>query len=59
MCVCVRACVRVCVFFNGPGDRGSIPSLVIPTTQKMVFDTFLLNTRHYKVSIMSKVGKLR
>ena len=37
------------VFANGPGDRGSIPSRVIPKTFKMVLDTSLLNSQHYKV----------
>ena len=39
---------------NGPGDRDSITGRVIPKTQKMVFDTFLLNTQHYKVGILGK-----
>ena len=43
------------VFANGLGDWGSIPSRVIPKTQKMVFDTALLNTQHYKVRIKGKV----
>ena len=43
------------VFANGPGDRGSIPSRIIPKTQKMVLGATLLNTRHYKVRIKSKV----
>ena len=38
------------------GDRGSIPSRVIPKTQKMIFDAALLNTQHYKVRIKSKVA---
>ena len=37
------------VFANGPGDLGSIPGRVIPKTLKMVLDTTLLNTQHYKV----------
>ena len=37
------------VFANGPGDRGSIPGLVVPKTLKIVLDTSLLNTQHYKV----------
>ena len=36
------------VFANGPGDQGSIPSRVIPKTQKMVLDATLLNTQHFK-----------
>ena len=43
------------VFANGSGDRGSIPGRVIPKTQKMVFDTSLLNTQQYKVWIKGKV----
>ena len=43
------------VFANGPEDRGSIPGRVIPKTQKMVLDVTLLNTKHYKVRIKSKV----
>ena len=39
------------VFVNGSGDRDSIPSQVIPKTQKMVLDTSLLKTRHYKIRI--------
>ena len=48
------------VFINGPGDRGSIPSRVIPKTQKMISDASLLNTQHYKVRIRgtwSNLGK--
>ena len=40
---------------NGPGDLGSIPGRVIPTTQKMVHYVSLLNTQHYKVQIKGKV----
>ena len=43
------------VFANGPGDLGSIPSQVIPKTQKMVLDASLLNTQQYKVGIKGKV----
>ena len=43
------------VLVNGPRDWGSIPGRVIPKTQKMVLDTALLNTQHYKVRIKSKV----
>ena len=42
-------------FANDPGDRGSIPGRVILKTQKMVTDTALLNTPHYKVRIKGKV----
>ena len=43
------------VFTNGPGDLGLNPGRVIPKTQKMVLDTTLLNTQHYKVKIKGKV----
>ena len=35
--------------------RDSIPGQVIAKTQKMVLDISLLNTEHYKVSIIGKV----
>ena len=38
------------VFANGLWDQGSIPE-----TQKMILDTSLLNTQHYKVQIKGKV----
>ena len=47
------------VFANGPGDRGSFPGRVIPKTQKMVLDTSLLSTQHYKVRIKGKVEQSR
>ena len=47
------------VFANGLGDLGSIPSRVIPKTQKMVLDAGLLNTQHYKVRIKGKVEQSR
>ena len=40
-----------------PGDQGLIPGRVIPKTWKMVLDTYLLNTQHYKVRIKGKVEK--
>ena len=43
------------VFANGPGDLGSIPGRVIPKTLKMLLDTTLLNTQHYKVGFKGKV----
>ena len=43
--------IMVKVFTNGPGDLGSISGPVTPKTQKMVLDTSLLNTQHYKVQI--------
>ena len=39
------------VLANILGDWSSIPGLIIPKTQKMVFDASLLNTQHYKVRI--------
>ena len=42
-------------FANSPGDLGSIPGRVIPKTLKMVLDTTLLNTQHYKVRFKGKV----
>ena len=47
------------VFANGPGDRGSIPGRVIPKTFKIVLDTSLHNTQHYKVCIKGKVEQSR
>ena len=47
------------LFANGPGDLGSIPGHVIPKTLKMVLDTSLLNTQHYKVRIKGKVEQSR
>ena len=47
------------VFANGPGDLGSIPSRVLPKTQKMVLDASLLNTQHYKVRIKGKMEQSR
>ena len=32
------------VFANGPRDRGSIPSQVLPKTQKMILNASLLST---------------
>ena len=49
----------MCVFANGPGDLGSIPCRVIPKTLKIVLDTSLLNTQHYKVHIKGKVDQSR
>ena len=47
------------VFTNAPGDLGSISGRVIPKTLKMVLDTSLLNTQHYKVHIRGKVDQSR
>ena len=60
MCVCVCVCVsqpiviEVSVFGNDPGDWGSVPGEVIPKTQKMVLDAYLLNTQNYKVRFKGK-----
>ena len=45
------------MFANGPRDQGSVPGHVIPKTLKMVLDTSLPNTHHYKVCIKGKVEK--
>ena len=47
------------MFANGPRDLGSIPGRVIPKTQKMVLDSSLLNTQHYKVQIKGKFEQSR
>ena len=47
------------VFSNGLGELGSIPGHVLPKTLKMVLDTSLLNTQHYKVRINGKVEQSR
>ena len=47
------------VFANDPGDWGSIPGCVIPTTLKMVLDTSLLNAQINKVHIKGKVEQSR
>ena len=47
------------VFANAPGDPDSIPGRVILKTQKMVLNTSLFNTQHYKVHIKGKVGQFR
>ena len=47
------------VFASGPVGPASVPSQVIPKTQKMVFDAALLNTQHYKVKIKGKMEQSR
>ena len=47
------------MFANVPRDLGSVPGRVIPKTLKMVLDTSLLNTQHYKVRIEGKVEQSR
>ena len=39
------------MFTNVPRDLGLVPGLVIPMSQKMVLDAFLLSTQHYKARI--------
>ena len=51
--------LAVKVFANSPGHLRSIPGRVIPKTQKMVLDSSLLNTQHYKVRIKGKVEQSR
>ena len=51
--------VSIPSFTNGLGDRGSFPGGVIPKTQKMVLNTALINTKHYKVCIKVKVDQSR
>ena len=50
--------IMVGVFANGSGDRDSIPSRVIPKTQKMLLDASLLNTQHYTELIKGKWSNL-
>ena len=47
------------MFANGPGDKGSIPGLVIPKTQNMLLDAPLLNTQHHKLKIKGKIEQSR
>ena len=58
VCVCVYIYIYFglvgIVFTNGLGDRGSIPGRVILKTWKVVFDTFLFNTRHCKGKVELK-----
>ena len=43
------------VFAYGLRDGGSVVGWVIPKAQKMVLDSSLLNTQHYKVRFMGGV----
>ena len=43
------------VFTSGLGNWGSIPSQVIPKTQKIILDINLLNTQRYRVRIKGEV----
>ena len=47
------------VFAYSRRDQGSIPGRVIPKTQKIVLDTSLVNTQHYKVRIKGKLEQSR
>ena len=47
------------VFASGPRDLGSIPVRVLTKTLKMVLDTSLLNTQHYKVRIKGNMKQSR
>ena len=47
------------VFTSGPGDLVSIPGHVIPKALKIVLNTSMLNTHHYKVYIKGKVEQSR
>ena len=59
-CICLGIVgITIRVFTSGLKDRSSIPGRVIPKTQKIVLDTFLLNTQHYKVRIKGKVDQSR
>ena len=52
--------IMVRVFINGPGDLGSIlRSSHTKRPKKMVLDSSLLNTQHYKVWIKCKVDQSR
>ena len=43
------------VFANGSGNASLVFSQVITKTQKMVLDSTLFNTRHYKLFIKGKI----
>ena len=45
------------MFADDPEDRGSISGRVMPNTQKVEFDTSLLNTQHDKVRFKYKVSQ--
>ena len=47
------------MFTNDPWNLRSIPVYVITKTLKMILDTSLLNTQHYKVWIKGKVEQSR
>ena len=43
------------VFANGPGDLGSIPGRVIPTTLRIELDVSLFYTQQYNARLKGKV----
>ena len=47
------------LFWLGLGDQVSISGWVIPKIQKVVLDTSLLNSQHYKVRFKGKVEQSR
>ena len=47
------------VLTNGPGERSSILSWVIPKTQNMILGTSLLNSQNYIVRFKSKLEQSR
>ena len=47
------------IFANGTGELGSSLGQVLPKIQKMLLDTSLHNTQHYKVRIKGKVEQSR
>ena len=56
VCICIRAIGLMSrVFANSLGEQGSTPRQVILKTQKLVLDTALRNTQHYKVGIKGKL----
>ena len=46
--------IGIIVFASGPRDRGSILGRVTLKTQKMLLETSMLNTQHYKLQIKGK-----
>ena len=46
--------IYVRVFANGLGELSSILNQVIPKTQQMTINVFLLSTQHYKIRIKGK-----
>ena len=46
------------MFASSLGDSGSIASLVIPKTQKMVLGAALLDTKYYKEMVKGKLEQI-